>query len=501
MVASFNLTTSPWIPLSGQSLVSLSHVFADKQANALGGDPVLKIALYKLLFAIAQASFTPQDEAERRAMGKEGLRERCLSYLNQHAVLFDLYGKKPFLQMPAICSAREVPYGVIQTEIASGNTIRVGHYQIAKPLTEAEKAQLLVTQMSMSLGGKKTDNSVVLSEHYTGKCNDKGKPSTGKAGPGMGFMGFLHSFVIAENVFDTLWLNLLSHDQIAAQSMFSCGLGTAPWEQMPVGEDCPTAQALKNSLIGRLVPLSRFCLLTESGMHFSEGLAHKTYLEGMSDPTVSVNWHGKKPKVLWARPAVRPWRELTALLSFLGHEGKEAFTNPQLKYGLTHAVNEQIPFAIWAGGLSVTANAGEQYTSGGDDVVESCVWLDSEAVGESWFAQLKQEMMTMSAIAKSLYASVCAYYSDIGALPSGPGFAARATTVFWNRCESLFASLVMACEQTPEAQQARAALRQAMIAHAQVAYSSQSPHATARQMDAWAKNQPNLKKYLNTESA
>jgi len=118
MVASFNLTTSPWIPLSGQSLVSLSHVFADKQPNALGGDPVLKIALYKLLFAIAQASFTPQDEAELSVVGKEGLRERCLNYLNQHAALFDLYGDKPFLQMPAICSAREVPYGVIQTEIA-----------------------------------------------------------------------------------------------------------------------------------------------------------------------------------------------------------------------------------------------------------------------------------------------------------------------------------------------------------------------------------------------
>ncbi len=501
MIASFNLTQSPWIPLSGQSLVSLNHLFADKQPNALGGDPVLKIALYKLLFAITQAAFTPQDDAERKAMGKEGLRERCVNYLNQHAALFDLYGDKPFLQMPAIRSAREMPYGAIKPEIASGNTIRVGHYQIAQALSEAEKAQLLVTQMSMSLGGKKTDNSVVLSANYTGNCNDKGKPSTGKAGPGLGFMGLLHSFVIAENVFDTLWLNLLSHEQIAAQSMFSQGLGAAPWEQMPVGENCPTAQTLQNTLMGRLVPLSRFCLLTENGMNFSEGIAHKTYLEGMSDPTVSVNWNDKKPKVLWARPSLRPWRELPALLSFLGNEGKEAFANPQLKFGVKHAVDEQIPFAIWAGGLSVTSNAGEQFTSGDDDAVESCVWLDSEVVGEPWFAQLKREMQAMSAIAKALYASVCAYYSNIGALPSGPDFASRATGVFWNRCERSFATLVMACEQTVEAEQVRASLRKTMIEHAQSAYSSQCDHATARQIDAWAKNQPNLKKYLNAESA
>ena len=30
---------------------------------------------------------------------------------------------------------------------------------------------------------------------------------------------------------------------------------------MPIGEACARAEALKSSLMGRLIPLSRFCLL------------------------------------------------------------------------------------------------------------------------------------------------------------------------------------------------------------------------------------------------
>ena len=45
-------------------------------------------------------------------------------------------------------------------------------------------------------------------------------------------------------------------------------------------------EALKRSLMGRLVPLARFYLLTEAGMHSVEGIQHPDYLQGgMVDQT------------------------------------------------------------------------------------------------------------------------------------------------------------------------------------------------------------------------
>lgn len=495
----FNLVSSPWISISGKGMVSLYDLFSQSGLGLVSGNPVEKIAIYKLLFAISQAAFTPKDEHDRQQMGREGFRQCCIDYLKKWQDRFDLYGDAPFLQMPAISKAREVPYSVIQNEISSGNSIRIGHYQIARALSEPEKATLLVVQMAMSLGGKKTDNSVILTPGYGGKCNDKGKPSTGKPGPGIAYMGLLHSFAIAKTVADTLWLNLLSHEQIEAESMFSQGMGRAPWEEMPSGEDCLVAQDLKNSLMGRLVPLSRFCLLTENGMHFSEGISHKSYLEGLNDPTVTINRHASKPKLLWADPQTKPWRELTSLLAFFEKNNASGFANCQLNAGVKQAIASNLNFAVWSGGLRVTSNAGEQFASGSDDYVESCIWLDVEIVESTWFAQLKREMEFMKSLSKVLYGSVCGYHTAIGATPSGPLYAGRATTLYWNLCEGLFQELVMACEPTDENKLERERIRRRLMDHCKSAYTNICKQSTARQVNAWAAHQPKLSKFYNVE--
>ena len=68
---------------------------------------------------------------------------------------------------------------------------------------------------------------------------------------------------------------------------------------MPKGEQCETANVLQNSLMGRLLPLSRFCLLNDKGLHYSEGITHLDYKSGMIDPSVAMNPSTKPPKVLW----------------------------------------------------------------------------------------------------------------------------------------------------------------------------------------------------------
>ena len=173
-------------------------------------------------------------------------------------------------------------------------------------------------------------------------------------------MGLLHSFLIGSNLQETLWLNLLTTQQVGLAAIFPQGIGTAPWEKMPDGEDCPVAQELRESLMGRLVPLCRFCLLAEDGLHYSEGLAHAGYKEGVCDPSVAVDHSGKEPKALWVDPDKRPWRELTSLLGFIEQSGRQGFQSLQVRAGLDRARDVTEAFALWSGGLRVSSNAGEQ---------------------------------------------------------------------------------------------------------------------------------------------
>lgn len=494
----FNLVDEAWIPVAGVGRVSLWQVFDNPQYRSLGGNPVQRIALTKLLLAIAQAAATPADEQAWRVLGAEGLARSCLSYLDRWHERFYLYGEKPFLQMPAIRAAALQSYGAVLPEVSTGNTTVLNHGQIERQLDDGEKALLLVSLMAFALSGKKTDNSVVLTPGYAGKRNDKGKPSSSKPGPAVAHMGLLHSFLFGSSLQETLWLNLLTTRQVEQAMIFPQGIGTAPWERMPDGEDCPAAQELCQSLMGRLVPLCRFCLLTEEGLHYSEGLAHAGYKEGVCDPSVAVDHSGKEPKALWVDPDKRPWRELTSLLGFIEQSGKQGFQSLQLRAGLDRARDATESFAIWSGGLRVSSNAGEQYASGSDDFVESQVWLHSAMLGELWFVQLKAEMDALGELAKGLYGRVMAFFKELKV--DGSKLAAQASTLFWQLCERHFQQLVDACDPDEQGAEQRRQLRLTFAGYVQQAYDRFCPKETARQLDAWAKCRPNNSTYLRQEA-
>jgi CRISPR system Cascade subunit CasA len=493
----FNLINEPWIPVADKGRVSLRQVFSEPDYRALGGNPVEKIALMKLLLAIAQAAATPADDEAWRTMGADGMARQCIEYLDKWHDRFDLYGERPFLQMPAIAAAELKSYGTLLPEVATGNTTVLKQGQVERALTDAEKAVLLVCLMGFALGGKKTDNSRVLSPGYEGKRNDKGKPSTSKPGPSVAHIGLLHTLLQGDNLWQSLRLNLLTRERIEQSQQFPAGIGTVPWEQMPAGEDDTVARQLRQSLVGRLVPLCRFCLLAENGLHYSEGIAHPNYKEGVCDPTVAVNWSGKEPKALWVNPEKRPWRELTALLGFFAQQQGAGFQCLQLAAGVGRASESVEAFAIWSGGLRVSNNAGEQYVSGTDDFVESVIWLQSAALGDLWFAQLQSEMAALDELAKGLYGRVLAYFKT--QLVDGGDLAAQATHLFWQLCERDFQSLLRACDPDEANVATRHQSHRRFADYSQQAYDRYCPKDTARQLDAWARCRPNHSKYLQQE--
>jgi CRISPR system Cascade subunit CasA len=499
METRFNLLDEPWVPISGVGNVGLVEVFSNPEFRFFGGSPVERISLLKFVLAIAQAASTPQNEAGWLEKGSDGLARECVNYLEKYRDRFFLYGPQPFLQIPAIAEAKIQEFGAVLPEVATGNTTVLSQTQVQRGLADHEKALLLVGLMSLALSGKKTDNRVVLTPGYGGKANARGKPSTGKPGPGVGHLGHLHNFLVAPNLLQTIWLNLLTSELIEKTGMFPKGVGKAPWEKMPTGEDCPVAKALKESYLGRLVPISRFCLLSGNGLHYSEGIAHSGYKEGVWDPSIAVDLSGRAPKSLWADPEKRPWRELTSVLAFLENEDSRGFQCIQLEQSIPRARQHLPHLAIWSGGLRVSSNAGEQYVSGSDDYVESTIWLTSAWLGQAWFAQFKQEMEALNGLANGLYGRVVGYYREQKVdAKSGGKVAAQATHMFWQQCERRAQELADACGSTVGNISIRQ-LRKHFAAVSLAAYDHHCPRETARQLDAWANCRPDHRNYIKQE--
>lgn len=485
----YNLIDESWIPIAGRGKVGLGEIFADDTVSALGGNPVEKISAFKLLLAIAQSAYTPADEDDWQKLGRKGLQQKVKDYLADHHDCFWLYGEKPFLQMPAIEKAAVTSYGSLQLQIATGNTTVVTQIQIEKPLSDAGKALLLITLMGFAPGGKKADNSIVLTPGYAQKCNEKGKPSTAKSGPSLGYSGFAHSFFTLDSVIDSVYINLFSHKIIADLKIFPKGLGNAPWMKMPQGEDDSTARDLKGSYLGRLIPLNRFILFSEAGVHYSEGIQYPGYESGVVDPSITIDFSAKpKPKVILVDPERKPWRQLISMLSFMDFTAGDKFICFQLSQVLPRLSGYE-KFAIWSGGVSVSSNAGEQYVAGSDDFVESEVQFSSAIFSDSkgFYETLHIQMDNLNALSKRLYGCVMRYYNNLKS--DSKNIAANSTNIFWQLCESQFQQLVNACMMDSSGNKARQ-MEPVFISYILQIYDQSCPKETARQLEAWAENRP-----------
>jgi len=164
-----------------------------------------------------------------------------------------------------------------------------------------------------------------------------------------------------------------------------------------------------------------------------------------------------------------------------------------LRFGLLRSRKALNKVGIWSGGLKVRSNAGEQYTSGTDDFVESEFFLETSWLGETWFLQLKTEMSVIEELAKNVYGCTRGFYKQQNT--EGMDQAAKATNLFWQLAEHHFQVLIDACgnntANTMRPRFAQIALK---------AYNTFCPKETARQIDAWAANRPRLGNYFNVKA-
>ena len=78
----FNLVEEAWIPVVDVGQVSLRQIFTDQGLRALGGNPIQKISIMKLLLAIGQAACTPKDDEEWKAHDNFAVRGKKLEEIS-----------------------------------------------------------------------------------------------------------------------------------------------------------------------------------------------------------------------------------------------------------------------------------------------------------------------------------------------------------------------------------------------------------------------------------
>ena len=520
----FNLVEEPWIPVADVGSVSLRDVFANPHHRSLGGNPVQKIAVLKLLLAIAQAAETPDDEAAWKTLGADGLARSCLAYLEQWHDRFYLYGDKPFLQLPDIralvesrtakrlnglrteASIREAKLNGLPRAIGSGiypdlpseNNTFLSHTLSCGNLTDAEVAMFIVTLMNFAFGGKRVEADM---PSLAGRA--LGNRYSAKAGPSLGgWSGQLHCFALSGNIRQDIWLNTITRQDIVRLNRWSHGLGSPPWEKYPKSECDDFAVRHKNSYQGCLVALSRFVLLDRSSIYYLDGINYPSVKEGWFEPSLILNNSSNEVKVKYVDPDRQPWRELQSLLSFAESDHASGFECFSLRKSIERARDNIEYVAVWTSGLKVTSNSGDQSVKQSDDFVESVVWLRTADLGASFILQLKSEMSRLEVLANQLHGRVVDFFKEqqVNGKKVGTKIGAQATHLFWQLCERDFQSLVDHCEVDDESVAMRHRLRKIFAGYAQQAYDRFCPKETARQLDAWAKCRPNTHNYLQQEA-
>lgn len=504
---SFNLLDEPWIPVVGHGEKSVLDVFTDLSYRRLGGNPVEKVTITRLLLAIVHAAVPLPDAAAWRALTVEEIAQKARDYLSRWHDRFDLYDpQRPFLQFPRLrelegCEVK--PIEKLSLLVGSDNGGVLTDW--ARPeFTPAEIARLVVAGVGYGCSGKKYAYTKHNGKNVCIILTKNSEMQSGTPAPGtlMGGKGYLHAMLVGDTLLDTLRLNLLPDDYLRALKMFphSCPCGRPFWEKMPKYTDSDDASAYRDSYQGTLFPLDKFLLLADEGVVLTNGIV---YAQPHWDPGVTISKDGKKDKTLWTQAERQPWRELPALLRFIDPTSGQ--TTPAF---LIHGFDKKLPkvdkgdIGIWTGGVGVDNKLGEQYVSGDSGFQDSEYSLPIEWVNDSemtyhWYSIIMEEVNHCSSITGD---AIRKYYEEIANDARKKVLASpmknRGVQLFWEKMEPLADSLLLLAvdmNNVAEASQRDALLGTASKEWLRVAescYADVCPHATPRQIGVYARCRP-----------
>lgn len=484
----FNLVTEPWIKLDNGPAISLQELFSTSRPLHLGGSPIDRFVVFRLLLAICQRALPLEDGNDWDDANVVTMKKHALSYIQKWKGAFNLYDEeKPFLQFPQIKDSKKaLPISNWVLGVSAGNATILNFGNVPKSLSDAEKAYVLLNQAMFPLRSSKADSSISLKPGYK-------KGVSALEAPALGRYGYLHSYVLGKNLLDSLYLNLVTEEDLPLY--LTEGLGIPPWEQMPKNEDDDISESIQSSYIGRLIPLSRFCLIQGEFLNLTDGIHLPGLDSGCVDLSVAISKDSEsksKFRALNARLDRLPWRQMDAILSYVSSSHQWSCYQLLKCAAPRHRTerNDIPAMGIWSVGLQVNLQFKDQFISASDGYVDSEFHIPLKELGEEFYSFYTSELEKLDKVAKALFKAVSGYFVALGDA-NGRDQASRAVQVFWAECNMHAVDLQFACQQND-----LLFIRRTFSAIAKHVVESCCPKTTARQIFAWANNQVHLDWYL-----
>ncbi|WP_027389300.1 type I-E CRISPR-associated protein Cse1/CasA [Chrysiogenes arsenatis] len=324
-----NVAFDPWIPVINhcgeRNFASIHDVFAEGEQYAdFAVRPHERVALMRLLLCVAHAALNGPKDLDEWEQVPHQIAAATGAYLKQWQDFFDLFHpEKPWLQIANISRFPDqstptddltgwTSVSKLNFTCATGNNSTLNdHGGMCETRVFPIESTILsmITFLCFSTGGLSSQI------YWDGKQTAK----TARDAPCVP-ASMIHAFLRGKTLFETVYLNLITHDDIG--KCYGHKVGRPVWESMPDSWDNQLSiDNATKSFSGRLMPLSRFLLLHPGGNHllFGEGLAYPNYAEGFSaEPSAAeiVKMKNKKEEraLLSFRPSRQLWRELGALM-------------------------------------------------------------------------------------------------------------------------------------------------------------------------------------------
>lgn len=508
---SFNLVDEKWIPIAGRGYASLYDIFSGAGMSHLGGNPVEKIVVFRLLLAICHAAVELPDDEASQHLSTTDLADAAREYLRKWHECFYLHGEQPFLQFKALANEKFKKDETWLLRVnASNNKAMLSNWewsQRKESISNEESTMLLLNQSCFGCAGYKSNNKdklggnyIVLTPGYRGKFKDGEKP--GQLGKGILLGdGFVHSYYYGENILESLILNMLTDADLKKLNIFPEGLGRPFWEEMPVGEDCPRARQYRNSYQGQLFPLDKFLYVDDNNEFFTitDGIKYADDCS-LPEPAFILVGKGRDERFMRVRQDKRIWRELPAILSFLAAENSRP--RPYfLSFGISRLRERKKDgqLAVWAGGMSVSSTAGVQVLQGKDDYLESIFSFPVQCFGDVGLGNLTKLIERSDEYSEILRNAIFNYSKHLQ--PNvrsrkddvlGNALSSKALAIYWSKLEAQIEDIIdIAFSEDYDADKQKNIFSNWRCLVNNI-YNDTCSRETSRQLMAWTDAMPNF---------
>ena len=505
----FNLVDEPWIPVlmrNGKNrLVSLGEVFADETGDIsdLAINPYERVAVFRLLLCIAQASFAPNGLENERAWfdAKRTLSPKATDYLIKWHERFFLYGPNAFMQVDCLKPGGTIPYTsrlLLQSAHHFGSPLFSRDVDTTGkiPLPSQSLAVALLAYQNFSASGG------------TPTCKWKGTATNqvGAAAAPCRGQSKLFTILLGDSLLDSLWMNLLTNSQLRSLRM---DLGRPCWEFSfdrcetienesagwlgPINTSSRTAN--NPSWLGTLAPLSRFIKL-------KNGSAECLVCEGFKYPQAPLwrepdssfyyaqdrNGGAQEIRCIRVNPRREPWRDLASILELGTGRGGAIALEHLTTLSLRHPSIKS--FSIWTGGMASNADRDQDMTVG--------EWKFSRSIGALRQDALSsyQEAIGQADHQRTALYRACRQYALVAKTPDPTAninkqkenelvsaFSIPAERIYWDLLARPEKQRIL---QDMDPITSKDDWKKAVFEAAEEAYKRACPAMTARQIDAFA---------------